>query len=63
VHTHVGDGCGRQILRERLPVAAAVERHERAELGARIEQAFARGIFAHDAGGMIEGNAVLAVGQ
>ena len=63
MHLDVGHRRRRQILLERLPVLPAVERHEHAELGARVEQSFARGIFAGDVHRMVDRDAVLAVGE
>ena len=63
MHLDVGHRCRRQVLLQRLPVLAGVERHEEAELGAGIEEAGLLGILADDAGRVIAGDAVLAVGQ
>ena len=63
VHADVGHRRRRQVLLERLPVAAVVERHEHAELGAGVEQALLRRVLPHDARRMVGGDAVAAVRQ
>src|SRR5687768_16714162 len=60
---NVGDRRRWQVLRERLPVASAVEGDKRAELRAGVEQTLACRVLADNPGRVIEGDAVVAVGQ
>ena len=63
VDLEVGDRRRRQILLQRLPVLALVERHVRALQRAGVEQSFLLGILAHDVHRLIRRDAVRAVGQ
>ena len=63
VHLDVGDRRGREVLLQRLPVAAAVERDEEAKLGAGVEQAGLSRVLADDARRVIDRQTVLAVGE
>ena len=54
----VGDRRGRQILLQRLPVLALIERDVRALERARVEQSFLLRILAHDVHRLIRRDAV-----
>ena len=62
LHDHVVDRHDRQAPAEPLPLRAVVERDVHAGLGARVEKPLARGVFADDAGEVVDRDPVRDLG-